>query len=144
MKQFFDTHTMLEAKYKIFSDMTESLKNTGLPWFVVKTLPDNDSLFEFDIHINGLILPGKIEKPVYMCKTKFINKLSICEFTPINFTAEKNIVNVSISNNPSLDFIEVIIVTKIDEEEVMKKHLIKHSPKVSLENIIMRLTYDIY
>lgn len=127
--------TFLESRYMIFCGVTSLFKKTNLPWFVVRREDiRTDNLFSFDRYINGLILPGTLSKPVYVCKSQFKNKYCLLEFVPIVFTEKKIILEEErLGENK--------IRLKYDDEEYTFS--IEHSPLLSIEEIIPRIKHKV-
>lgn len=125
-------YTILEAKvaWGYFSIEKEELEKLGLSWYIVTC----KNMF-LDTKINGLIIPGKIEKPMYFYKYRLGNKSLLAKFVPLEIMKDSKSMNVKIlKQEPGI--IELSVLSKI----YTKKYIITHSFKVDQELIIERFS----
>jgi len=123
-------YTILEAN--IFNiSIEKELEEFGLPWYVIIY----ENIF-MDTKINGIIMQGKIEKPMYLYKYRLVgNKSSLAKFVPLEIMKDSKSTDVKIlKQEPGI--IELAILSKI----YTKKYIIMHSSKVDPKLIIERFS----
>ena len=119
-------YTILEAN--IFNiSIEKELEELGLPWYVTTTCNDTKR--------SGIILQGKIEKPIYFYKYRLGNKSFLAKFVPLEIMKDSKSMDVRIlKQEPGI--IELEVLSKL----LYKKYILMHSSKVDPELIIERLS----
>jgi hypothetical protein len=124
-------YTILEANIAWgYISIEKELEELGLPWYV--TICKNTAFI--NTKINGIIMQGKIEKPMYFYKYRLGNKSFLAKFVPLEIMKDSKSMDVRILKQ------EPGIIELALSKLLYKKYIIMHSSKIDPELIIERFS----